>query len=417
MLIAYNDSPPVVGGQPTIQFDDGVVSGTTGCNHYGGSYQIEGDAITFGDLFRTEIACSEPEGVMDQERVYFDLLASADRFTVSDGVLTIFAAGSPILTFEEQADPPSESGGLGEEVVEPGEPGVEPPADTIEYRDAYAGISITIPATWVVNSVVRGQGAIFQSYPTDKYVGGEELEPGDTKCDLTIHPLGSTAADLVGQIISNPENTVVSNERVALASGLAATRLHLEGCWWASVALVTELNDRAVVFSCFGDEAPFEGLAGSLVAFEPDGSALYGAAEGIKEYADSETGVTITFPATWVVSASIPGQRATLQSFAGTQGTGGEMLEQGDTRCELFITDEYTPAEFIDQMKSNQAITILAEDAITLESGLAATRVEMESLERSMMLVTEINGLTVLLTCSGDFSLFDEIAGSLRSSE
>ena len=45
-----------------------------------------------------------------------------------------------------------------------------------------------MPESWVVTGVVPGQFAILQSYPEDKYVGGEAREPGDTKCDLTIRP-------------------------------------------------------------------------------------------------------------------------------------------------------------------------------------------------------------------------------------
>lgn len=42
VLTTYNDSRPIEGTQPTIQFEDGQVSGNASCNHYGGSYQIRG---------------------------------------------------------------------------------------------------------------------------------------------------------------------------------------------------------------------------------------------------------------------------------------------------------------------------------------------------------------------------------------
>ena len=90
VLTAYNGIQPIEGRIPTIQFDDSQVSGNASCNHYGGSYQVKGDQIRFDNLFNTEMACAEPEGVMEQERIYLELLRSANRFEVQDGMLTIF---------------------------------------------------------------------------------------------------------------------------------------------------------------------------------------------------------------------------------------------------------------------------------------------------------------------------------------
>lgn len=100
VLTTYNDSRPIEGTRPTIQFEDGQVSGNAGCNHYGGSYQIEGDVISFDALFSTEMACMDPDGVMAQERTYLELLRSAQRFELVDGALTIFGGSQQTLTFE-----------------------------------------------------------------------------------------------------------------------------------------------------------------------------------------------------------------------------------------------------------------------------------------------------------------------------
>ena len=51
VLITYNDILPIEGAKPTLQFDSGQVLGNTGCNHYGGDYQIKGDAISISALF------------------------------------------------------------------------------------------------------------------------------------------------------------------------------------------------------------------------------------------------------------------------------------------------------------------------------------------------------------------------------
>jgi heat shock protein HslJ len=102
VLTAYNDTPPIAGTEVTLRFEEGQVSGNAGCNQYGGGYQIDGDAIRFDALFNTEMACLDPEGRMEQERVYLELLGSADRIALDGGVLTFFSGSQPILTFERE---------------------------------------------------------------------------------------------------------------------------------------------------------------------------------------------------------------------------------------------------------------------------------------------------------------------------
>lgn len=108
ILTTYNGKQPVAGYEPSIQFIEGQVSGTTGCNHYGGSYQINGDLIKFDEIESTEMACMEPEGIMEQEQAYLELLGSATRFTLVDGELIIYSGSQLILTYKEKMDDPVE---------------------------------------------------------------------------------------------------------------------------------------------------------------------------------------------------------------------------------------------------------------------------------------------------------------------
>ncbi|HSG43855.1 MAG TPA: META domain-containing protein [Anaerolineales bacterium] len=41
VLVAYNDQQPIREYQPTLKFETDRFSGTTGCNHYGGNFQIK----------------------------------------------------------------------------------------------------------------------------------------------------------------------------------------------------------------------------------------------------------------------------------------------------------------------------------------------------------------------------------------
>lgn len=97
-LQSYNKNQPLAGHEPTLSFEDSQVSGTTGCNSYGGEYEVDGEKLSFGAMFMTEMACLD-EGVMDQESAYLELLGQAESYELVDGVLTIFAGQQQTLTF------------------------------------------------------------------------------------------------------------------------------------------------------------------------------------------------------------------------------------------------------------------------------------------------------------------------------
>jgi hypothetical protein len=93
------------------------------------------------------------------------------------------------------------------------------------------------------------------------------------------------------------------------------------------------------------------------------------------------------------------------------------IYEPGDTKCDLFIRHDISSEDFIHQMKSNDTLTNISEAVIVLNSGQPGTRIELESMGRTISIVTEINERVVLLTCFGDFGLVDEIAVTLKASE
>lgn len=101
-LVAFGEEQivqydPAVTTVNIIFGEDGSVSGTSGCNQYGGSYTLEGDTLGFGPLMSTLMACEEP--AMSVEAAYLDALGSASTFTIRGNMLEIvYAAG--LLTFE-----------------------------------------------------------------------------------------------------------------------------------------------------------------------------------------------------------------------------------------------------------------------------------------------------------------------------
>jgi heat shock protein HslJ len=79
---------------------EGVVEGSAGCNSYSGSYEVEDSQLSIpGPIAATEMYCEEPEGVMDQERQYFEILQAAESYSVEDGELQI-NCGSQVLIFK-----------------------------------------------------------------------------------------------------------------------------------------------------------------------------------------------------------------------------------------------------------------------------------------------------------------------------
>ena len=70
---------------------DGTVSGSGGCNTYNGNVAVDGDAISFGPLMSTQMACPQP--AMDQETQFFAALAAASSFDVKGSTLTMRDSG------------------------------------------------------------------------------------------------------------------------------------------------------------------------------------------------------------------------------------------------------------------------------------------------------------------------------------
>jgi heat shock protein HslJ len=73
---------------PTLRLDDGQVSVDTGCNTGRGSYTLAGDAITFGPLATTRMACVDPNGQQVETAVLAVLTGTATS-AIDGPVLTL----------------------------------------------------------------------------------------------------------------------------------------------------------------------------------------------------------------------------------------------------------------------------------------------------------------------------------------
>jgi heat shock protein HslJ len=87
---------------PTLAFEErGAVSGSTGCNTFSGDVAIDGNALNFGPLITTRMACADP-AANAQEEAFLSAMEGVSVHTVDDqGRLVL--QGGPELTFEVAA--------------------------------------------------------------------------------------------------------------------------------------------------------------------------------------------------------------------------------------------------------------------------------------------------------------------------
>ena len=79
----------IEGTEVTLSFDGKAFSGTAGCNDYAGLGKVEDESITIdvGSLSVTAMACEKPEGLMEQEQRFVELLPQVTRYGVyGDGL-------------------------------------------------------------------------------------------------------------------------------------------------------------------------------------------------------------------------------------------------------------------------------------------------------------------------------------------
>lgn len=92
-------SSTVAGTTLTASFEGGSITGEAGCNGYGGSYEVDGSSLTTEEIVSTMMLCEEPEGLMDQEANFLDILNNAESYEIEGNSLTITASDGRGLVF------------------------------------------------------------------------------------------------------------------------------------------------------------------------------------------------------------------------------------------------------------------------------------------------------------------------------
>lgn len=107
-------SLPAPAARVTLKFgNDGRISGSGGCNSYGGNYRVQGNRLTLSQVFSTKRACIDANA-NKQESQYFAALESASRFRLNRRQLSIYyGSGQNALDFAREGDESPDTTGPG----------------------------------------------------------------------------------------------------------------------------------------------------------------------------------------------------------------------------------------------------------------------------------------------------------------
>jgi heat shock protein HslJ len=76
-------------GEPTLELDGDRLGGDTGCNSFGGDYEVDGDRLRMGRIEQTLIGCED--ALATQERHVLAVLQSDPAWSVEGPTLGLRA--------------------------------------------------------------------------------------------------------------------------------------------------------------------------------------------------------------------------------------------------------------------------------------------------------------------------------------
>lgn len=93
-LLSYSlglgaQTPVLPDTQVTADFSAGALFGNGGCNTYSAGYTAFENVLQIGTIGAAQLFCDQPEGIMEQEATYFNLLRLAATFEIAAGQLIV----------------------------------------------------------------------------------------------------------------------------------------------------------------------------------------------------------------------------------------------------------------------------------------------------------------------------------------
>jgi heat shock protein HslJ len=156
----------------TAQFEDGTVSGYSGCNTYNGPYTVDGSDMTIGpDLASTQMAC--PGAQMEVEQEFLTRLSQVAGFEIDNDTLTLSDDEGEVLLRFQATDRPAAIQG------------------EWEVTGYYAGTAITsVLGDATLTAEFGEDGTVSGNTGCNTFSGPYEID-GE---NITIGPLATTLA-------------------------------------------------------------------------------------------------------------------------------------------------------------------------------------------------------------------------------
>ena len=195
-LVSGLDVEGVEASPPSATFENGVVGGSTGCNHYGGPVTIDGDSMKIGMIAATQIACPPPADSV--ERAYLATLGQVDGWRMDGSALVLVNGdGDELLRFEAAS------------------PVGDWEATSIQTGDA---LTSPLPGT-TITATFADDGTLSGSAGCNSYTSSYTLDGGE----IEIAPPAATK-----KACAAPDG-VMEQEAAYLAALPSATQFRVDG--------------------------------------------------------------------------------------------------------------------------------------------------------------------------------------------
>jgi heat shock protein HslJ len=197
-----DDGKPVDGATTlTLNFGADRYGGSGGCNWFLGTYNVAGDSMELNAPSQTDLQCTAPPNVMQQESMYLSALYNVDEYRKLDDKLLAYATGNQLLlTFREVAPVP-----------------LEETAWSLKFlQDTQDNVVTTIGGTTVTATFADGK--VTGSAGCNTYTGTYSLD-GDK-----LNIAGLTVTDETKKTCDSPAG-IMDQEATYLANLAGAVRL------------------------------------------------------------------------------------------------------------------------------------------------------------------------------------------------
>lgn len=152
--------------RPTLAFNDGRVTGSTGCNTLSGAYTQNGDGVTFSPMAVTQMACDET--AMAQQTAFLAAVNKVSSATGDPSTVTLRdATGATVLTLTPPPTPSPTPSPLAGTTWK-----LESIAEGTTARSPIAGTTITLTVNTTAGSY---SGTACQTFGGDVSVSGSSI--------------------------------------------------------------------------------------------------------------------------------------------------------------------------------------------------------------------------------------------------